>query len=72
MKDFDYKVISKCDFCRVKSVLCKEEVIETKNGKQKVIFVCEECQNKTIDEHIQTIEKLKEDMYKEYRWLMNE
>ncbi|WP_195954810.1 hypothetical protein [Clostridium tertium] len=62
MKEFN--VISECDICKNKSILCKEVIIITKEGKQKVETWCGEC-SKKIDEEI--AEQQEEQMQEVYQ-----
>ena len=61
MKEFN--IISSCDICGEQKVLCKEEIVITKDGRQKVETWCKKCYEEAIEE---ISEKNEEAMYEVY------
>lgn len=41
MKEFN--TVSSCDICGEQETLCKEEIVITKDGRQKVETWCKKC-----------------------------
>lgn len=60
-----FNVISDCDICKERKVLCTEEILITNDNKQKVETWCKKCKDKMLKEHYKREEELMYEVYED-------
>lgn len=67
MKEFN--IVSSCDICGEQETLCKEEIVITKDGRQKVETWCKKCykvaEQEAIEEMAMQNEEAMREVYKD-------
>ena len=59
----EFSIVSNCDICGEKETLCKEEIVTTKDGRQKMETWCKKCYEEAVEE---IAKKNEEAMYEVY------
>lgn len=61
----EFNTVSSCDICGEQETLCKEEIVITKDGKQKVETWCKKCCKDAIEEMAMQNEEAMHEVYKD-------
>lgn len=67
----EFNTVSSCDICGEQETLCKEEIVITKDGRQKVETWCKKCYKQVKQEALEEMAMQNEEaMHEVYKYII--